>query len=117
MEERKTYTDEELSAVLEKHRVMLSVGTFIMYAAVVVILGGTLACAVFEIEERRYSRHIGFFIEYDRAVPVILLCISCCTRKTYPDNGYDLCRGLPKPLLFMCKSQCMETAFPVLFHF
>lgn len=36
MEERKTYTDEELSAVLEKHRVMLSVGTFIMYAAVVV---------------------------------------------------------------------------------
>ena len=51
MEERKTYTDEELSAVLEKHRVMLSVGTFIMYAAVVVILGGTLACAVFEIEE------------------------------------------------------------------
>ena len=55
MEERKTYTDEELSAVLEKHRVILSVGTFIMYAAVVVILGGTLACAVFEIEELRYS--------------------------------------------------------------
>ena len=27
MEERKTYTDEELSAVLEKHRVMLSVGS------------------------------------------------------------------------------------------
>lgn len=50
MEERKTYTDEELSAVLEKHRVMLAVGTFIMYAAVAVILGGTLACAVFEIE-------------------------------------------------------------------
>ena len=41
MEERKTYTDEELSAVLEKHRVMLAVGTFIMYAAVAVILGGT----------------------------------------------------------------------------
>ena len=43
MEERKTYTDEELSAVLEKHRVMLAVGTFIMYAAVAVILGGTLS--------------------------------------------------------------------------
>jgi len=68
MEERKTYTDEELSAVLEKHRVMLSVGTFIMYAAVVVILGGTLACAVFEIEELRYSLYIGFFIAFVGAV-------------------------------------------------
>ena len=58
MEERKTYTDEELSAVLEKHRVMLAVGTFIMYAAVAVILGGTLACTVFEIEELRYSLYI-----------------------------------------------------------
>ena len=56
MEERKTYTDEELSAVLEKHRVMLAVGTFIMYAAVAVILGGTLACAVFEIEELRFKK-------------------------------------------------------------
>ena len=62
MEERKTYTDEELSVVLEKHRVMLSVGTFIMYAAVVVILGGTLASAVFEFEELRYSLYIGYFI-------------------------------------------------------
>ena len=68
MEERKTYTDEELSAVLEKHRVMLAVGTFIMYAAVVVILGGTLACAVFEIEELRYSLYIGFFIAFVGAV-------------------------------------------------
>lgn len=68
MEERKTYTDEELSAVLEKHRVMLAVGTFIMYAAVAVILGGTLACAVFEIEELRYSLYIGFFIAFVGAV-------------------------------------------------
>lgn len=51
------------------------------------------------------------------AVPVILLCVSCCCTENLPDNGYNLCRGLPKPLLFMCKSQCMETAFPVLFHF
>ncbi len=51
------------------------------------------------------------------AVPVILLCVSCCARKTYPDNGYNLCRGLPKSLLSMRKSQCVETAFPVFFHF
>ena len=41
---------------------------FIMYAAVAVILGGTLACTVFEIEELRYSLYIGFFIAFVGAV-------------------------------------------------
>ena len=33
-------------------------------SSVAVILGGTLACAVFEIEELRYSLYIGFFIAF-----------------------------------------------------
>lgn len=69
-------------------------------------------------KQLRFSLKSNYVFHFSgTAVPVILLCVSCYARKTYPDNGYNLCRGLPKPLLFMCKSQCMETAFPVLFHF
>lgn len=64
-----------------------------------------------------FSKKHCIFYFYRSAVSVILLCISGCTRKTYQNDGYVIRRCLLMPLFYMCKSQCMEAAFPVLFHF